>query len=199
MSSMPGSTSQPCRPGRHWFEAIADGVPPAGTYVHVEPHAELGGDLASSNAYVPSAAGAEPEDAVLAMPAELRAARRTLFDRPIRSILVMRGDQLGDVCASLPAFARLRTLFPDAHITALVQPATAAVVAASGVADAVMTLTLDYDAVTERRHLSVDEEGRLRGSLPRLALDLAIDLCPGGRDQAPAAAIRRDLSRWLWA
>jgi ADP-heptose:LPS heptosyltransferase len=169
-------------PGRHWLGISAgSAVPPAGLFVNIAAPDGLESDLASSDAFVPSveAGQGEPDRAVIAAPAMVRQAARALFDRPIRSIVALRVDQLGDVSASLPAIARLRALFPDAHLTVIVQSAVRAIVAASGLADRIEVLDLSYDPSSETRHLSVDEERRVRLLLADERPDLAIDLCPG--------------------
>src|SRR3546814_17766584 len=74
---------------------------------------------------------------------------------------------------------RLRSLFPNARFTALVQPSVRSVVEASGIVDEVLTIRLDYNEATERRLLSVDEEKRVRSMLEERNFDLAIDLSPG--------------------
>jgi ADP-heptose:LPS heptosyltransferase len=166
--------------GRHWLSVDAGRwVPSHGLFVNVVEMGDAGTDLASSNSFVPSPAdGRDPEQVVVSAPAELRPAARSIFDRPIRSILAVRVDQLGDVSASLPAVARLRELFPEARVTMLVQPGVRAVVEASGLADEVVTVQLPYNVETERRHLPVEEEQRLRGHFDEAHFDLAIDLCP---------------------
>jgi ADP-heptose:LPS heptosyltransferase len=166
-------------PGRHWLEIRAGRRPaPIGLFVNVADADTALPELDGCDAYVPSPATGDPAAAAIAAPATARPAARTLFDRPIRSVLAMRVDQLGDVSASLPALARLRALFPDARLTVVVQPAVAAMVAASGLADAVLTVTLAYDALTERRHLAPEEEARLSAACAGRAIDLAIDLSP---------------------
>ncbi|WP_419825949.1 glycosyltransferase family 9 protein [Sphingomonas sp.] len=166
-------------PGRHWLEIRAGRSPaPTGLFVNVADPAAAPSGLEGSDAYVPSPAAGDPAAAVVAAPATARPAARSLFDRPIRSVLAMRVDQLGDVSASLPALARLRALFADARLTVLVQPAVAAMVVASGLADEVLTVTLGYDALTERRHLAPEEEVRLSAACAGRSFDLAIDLSP---------------------
>jgi len=166
--------------GRHWLSIRAGRlVPAAGLFVNVVAVEGLAEDIASSNSFVPSpAAGVDVEAAIIAAPAELRPAARSLFDRPIRNILAMRVDQLGDVSATLPAIVRLRELFPEAQVTLLVQPGVRAVVEASGLADRVVTMDLPYNPDTERRHLPVSEEERLRAIFADAHFDLAIDLNP---------------------
>ena len=167
--------------GRHWLSIRAgEGAPEGGLFVNVaEPGIIDGLDGSDSYTTVPADGDGDLTTRVLAQPAQQRPAVRSLFDRPIRSILALRADQLGDVSASLPALARLRGLFPDARLVALVQPGVRGVVEASGLADEVLTIKLDYDAATERRHLSVAEEERVRALLGGHDFDLAIDLSPG--------------------
>jgi ADP-heptose:LPS heptosyltransferase len=43
-------------------------------------------------------------------------------DRPIKRILVIRPDHLGDLLFATPALRQIREAFPDAHITGLVGP-----------------------------------------------------------------------------
>jgi ADP-heptose:LPS heptosyltransferase len=136
--------------------------------------------LQGSDAYV--ASPSEPvscEDYIAQTPATVRSGARALFTRPPRTILVIRADQLGDVSASLAAMQRLRALFPGACLTALVQPSTAAIVDASTLADEVLSVTLPYDRLSERRRLDQEEEDRLRGLLADRRFDFAIDLSPG--------------------
>ncbi len=168
--------------GRHWLSVgvVAAKIAPAGLFVNIGDPADAG-TLASSNSFLlaPPHAPGDLDRAVTAMPAIVRSAARTLFDRPIASILAVRVDQLGDVSASLPALARLRALFPDARLTVLAQPGTQAVIEACGLADEVLPITLGYDPVSERRRLDLAEEDRVRAVLGTRRIDLAIDLSPG--------------------
>ncbi|WP_242097984.1 glycosyltransferase family 9 protein [Sphingomonas sp. CROZ-RG-20F-R02-07] len=167
--------------GRQWLSvSVSDRLPPAGLFVNVtEP-----GDaplFATSNAFVeaPPHAPGELDQAVATLPATIRSTARTLFDRPIASVLAMRVDQLGDVAASLPSLVRLRDIFPEARLTVLAQPGVQAIVEACGLADEVMPITLTYDPASERRRLDPVEEDRLRAILAARQFDLAIDLSPG--------------------
>lgn len=138
--------------------------------------------VADSDAFVASSSHPIIGDAavdVASRPAEIRSAARRLIEAPVRDILVMRVDQLGDLSASLPALRRLRAMFPSARITALVAPGLVELVQATGCCDEVLSLHLAYDHVTERRYLDVVEEARVRASLTERRFDLAIDLCPG--------------------
>lgn len=65
-----------------------------------------------------------------------RRVRRTpLAPPPADRLLVIRLGALGDVVRTLPAVAALRTAYPGAHLTWLVEPAAAGVVGAARVAD----------------------------------------------------------------
>ncbi len=169
-------------PGRHWLSLRAGNhAPSAGLFVNIAEPAALLPDLASADAFVPSppAGVTDPGAWIADAAAQPRSAARSIFDQPVRSILAMRADQLGDVSASLPAIARLREIFPEATITLLVQPGVKAIVEASALAERVETIRLDYSAVTERRALPAAEEARLRALFAAEHYDLAIDLCPG--------------------
>ncbi|WP_083952587.1 glycosyltransferase family 9 protein [Sphingobium amiense] len=167
--------------GRHWLSVNSPSrSDSAGLFVNIGEfaHQEL---LASSNAFVPSPADGttDCDEFVNTIPTVARPAARTLFDGEINSLLIIRADQLGDLSASMPAFARLRALFPKARISALVQPSVQAIVEASGIVDEVLTVELPYDHRTERRYLDDAEERRISNLFNDRALDLAIDLSPG--------------------
>jgi ADP-heptose:LPS heptosyltransferase len=135
-----------------------------------------------SDGFVKSAASPPKGDAaavVAERPAQIRSAKRSLIRQPLRDILVMRVDQLGDLSASLPAIQRLRIRFPRARLTALVAPGLVDIVRASNLCDDVLDLSLAYDHASERRYLEAAEETRVRKSLVDRHFDLAIDLCPG--------------------
>lgn len=166
--------------GRHRLEvSVGNGIPAVGLVVNI---AEMDGELSTSDAFVPSPADRTIVDIaadVISRPTRSRTAARALIDSPVRSILVIRADQLGDVSASLPAIARLREMFPESRIDALVQPGVAPVVAASGIVDEVLTLALQYDPGSGVRYLSIEEEARLAPVLESHGYDLAIDLSTG--------------------
>ncbi|MBS1100918.1 glycosyltransferase family 9 protein [Gluconobacter sphaericus] len=142
-------------------------------------------DAAQSSSYVQSP-GSPTDDAtswVLSQPVERHYPPGALLSGPVKSILVLRTDQLGDVAASLPAMARLRRLFPQAHVTMLLQKSNVPVARASGVADEYLDLTLRYDPKTERRYLDAEADAHLRTQLRGRSFDLAIDLSPGAESQ----------------
>ncbi|GBR05133.1 hypothetical protein GLI01_05690 [Gluconacetobacter liquefaciens] len=158
-------------------------------WVTVRPQEEITASLPDgvrhSDAFVPSASDDKMGtiDHVLSLPTERHRPQEQIFSGSIRSILILRTDQLGDVSASLPAMARLRALFPEARITVLSQTAIVPILIASGVADEYLSLSLSYNGRTERRFLTAEAEHALRQTLRGREFDLAIDLSPGAESQ----------------
>ncbi|GBQ63406.1 hypothetical protein AA103196_0580 [Ameyamaea chiangmaiensis NBRC 103196] len=141
--------------------------------------------VTASDSFVPSSPDGDmtTDDYVLSLPVRRHRPPGRLFLGAIESILVVRADQLGDVSASLPSMMRLRRLFPEAQITMLTQKAVQPIVAASGVADDYLTLSMTYDPVTEKRFLTTQAEADIRRQLAGRTFDLAIDLSPGAESQ----------------
>lgn len=139
-------------------------------------------NLEESDSFVPSAVvprGGDSVQEVVKRPTMMRSAARRLISRPVRRVLAIRADQLGDLSASLSAIKSLREVFPEAHITFMAAPGIAEVVLASGLCDDVVHVSLIYDSVVEKRYLSVEEERRLCSVFSQVNFDVAIDLCPG--------------------
>lgn len=146
-----------------------------------------GFDPSESDAFVPSSSRPKLGDArteVASRPARVRSAARRLIETPVREILVMRVDQLGDLSASFPSLRRLREIFPEARVTALVAPVFVEAVQSTGFCDEVLGLRLDYDHSTERRYFDAKEQRRVSQMFAGLRFDLAIDLCPGDETRA---------------
>ncbi|MBB2169642.1 glycosyltransferase family 9 protein [Gluconacetobacter aggeris] len=138
-----------------------------------------------SDSFVPSALDGKMEtiDHVLSLPVEWHRPQESLFPGTIRSILILRTDQLGDVSASLPAMARIKALFPEARITVLSQRTIQPILVASGIADEYLSLSLSYNSRTERRFLTTEAEQAVRDCLRGREFDLAMDLSPGAESQ----------------
>jgi ADP-heptose:LPS heptosyltransferase len=136
--------------------------------------------LPESDTFVPSPLTGQPDlvAEVCGRPATIRSADAAMIPRDIGSVLAMRVDQLGDVSSSLPALRRLRETFPAAHLVALVPPALAAVIEASGLVDEVLELTLEYSKISERRYIDAEERELFGRRIAGRSFDLAIDLCP---------------------
>lgn len=123
----------------------------------------------------------EPDPARLAeriraLPSVVRPARRTLFPDGVRSILVMRTDQLGDLVASIPALRRLRALVPAARIVGLLTAANADLARTLGLFDEVIVVNFPDDPVEQRRLMPLPAQEALRQRLSPYRFDVAIDL-----------------------
>lgn len=67
--------------------------------------------------------------------------KQRLAEKPPRHITVVRTDRVGDLILSTPFLTALRQGFPDARITAVVDPYCRQVLQWSGLADAILTST----------------------------------------------------------
>lgn len=117
-------------------------------------------------------------EAILSLPAVIRPSARVALSGSVHHVLVMRLDQLGDLCASMPAIRRLKEIFPGAHFEAIVTPPNAYVLHSAGLFDEIITIDFPYDHGTRRRWLSRSSYGKLRDRYANATVDLAIDLSP---------------------
>jgi ADP-heptose:LPS heptosyltransferase len=95
----------------------------------------------------------------------------------VRSILIVKLDHLGDVLLSIPAMRRLREIFPEARITALVGSWSRPLIEAEPAIDEV--LTYDYFAASSShgcRRLSAEDGREVYALFAGRRFDLAIDL-----------------------
>jgi ADP-heptose:LPS heptosyltransferase len=74
---------------------------------------------------------------------------------PIKSILVVKWDEIGDMAAAVHVFGTLKSAYPDAKITVLCKPFAASLIAGDPAVDTVITDIEDwrerYDVVVELR------------------------------------------------
>ena len=149
---------------------------------------KVGEDAALSDAFVPSVLASEKHthdvtDVISNRPVAIHHPRKSIFSYPIKSVLILRTDQLGDVSASMPAMMRIRKMFPDATITVLCQKFVQDFIGSSGIADEFLTIALSYSHVSEARFITPEAEAQVRKALNGRHFDLAIDLCPGEESQ----------------
>lgn len=149
-------------------------------------HVPASFEVTDSDAFIPSPINVydDLKTEILARAANVRPAARSLISGEIRHIMAMRVDQLGDVSATLPAMRRLRDLFPHAELTAVVSPPFVDIVKATGLCNKVIPLTLNYDIVSEKRYIEKEEENKIRISLQKYTVDIAIDLSPAPETRA---------------
>jgi len=139
----------------------------------LEEEAHLGSDA------LVSIGPGEIEEAVNARPSMVRTVERRLLPDPVRTILVQRVDQLGDLVCSIPAILRLRTLFPDARLIGLMTPANEPLAEQLGLFDEIVTVAFSESATENRRILSIKAQDQLRQALAPFDFDIAVDLGEG--------------------
>ena len=101
-------------------------------------------------------------------------ARRRPRREPPRRILAVRLDHMGDVLFSTPAFRRLRSAFPRAHMALLVDPANRAVVEGTGLFDSIIPFASPWFSRRPERP-AWRSVARIVRVLRRGRFDLAID------------------------
>jgi len=171
-------------PGRHMIELGFHDATGRRVRRHQEnvlvaaPHAE--DEHSDSDAFVAGAPeGAAIEEAVNARPSLVRSVERRLLPDPVRTILVQRVDQLGDLVCSVPAIQRLRALFPDAKLIGLLTPANHALAENLSLFDEIVTVDFAESVIERRRVLPIEAQQELRSTLAAHTFDLAIDLGQG--------------------
>ena len=133
---------------------------------------------AGSDAQVPVS---DPDPVLLAariraLPSVVRSPERTLLDKPPRTVLLMRTDQLGDVISSTPSIRRLREMMPQARFVGLLTAANVDIARTIGLFDEIIIADFPDDKFERRRIMPLAEQERLRRRLEPYHFDLAIDL-----------------------
>jgi ADP-heptose:LPS heptosyltransferase len=127
--------------------------------------------------YRPGRAGSTADEAIDEEPTLLTHSPCPLIEREtIDKILVIKLDHLGDVLLTLPAIRRLRDLFPEAEITALVGSWARTLMEREPCVDRVLTYDL-YHASSSRppRVLMANDRQAVWELLAPHGFDLAID------------------------
>jgi ADP-heptose:LPS heptosyltransferase len=135
-----------------------------------------------SDASLPPDLGPDLTAAVAALPSVVRPARRSPLPDPVRSILVVRADQLGDLVVSLPAMERLRRLFPHARLTLIATAGNADLARATGLFEEVLTVSLD-EGGADLRLMAPEAQAALAERLASARFDLGVDLGEGPRSR----------------
>ena len=139
-------------------------------------------DYPDSDGIVTLQPGAEGtiEDRVNALPSAMHEAARPDRLPDIRTILVVRPDQLGDLVASIPAILRLREAFPEAKLVGLFGYANIDLARTLGVFDETIAVDLRESMSLRTRLLSLEAQHALREQLAAYGFDLAVDLAQSG-------------------
>jgi ADP-heptose:LPS heptosyltransferase len=116
------------------------------------------------------------DEQIMARPAVVRNAVRADALDAVKSILVLRTDQLGDTVASLPALRRLRALFPRSTIVGLVTPANADLANTFSAFDELIVVEAPDDHLQRKRVMPIDAQLALKERLAPYHFDLALDL-----------------------
>lgn len=116
------------------------------------------------------------EEQINSRPSAVHEAARSNMLPDIRSIMVLRADQLGDMVASIPGIMRLRELFPDARLVGVVSPANADLARSIGAFDDLVVISYRESMELRTRILGWEEQQALRDRLAPFAFDVAIDL-----------------------
>jgi len=144
-----------------------------------------GTDFAESDAFVAgSPESTAIEDVVNSRPSMIRTVERKLLPDPVRTILVQRVDQLGDLVCSVPAIRRIRELFPQARLVGLMTPANLALAESLALFDEIVTTPFAESTTERRRVLPIEAQDTLRRALLPYQFDLAIDLGQGDESRA---------------
>jgi ADP-heptose:LPS heptosyltransferase/GT2 family glycosyltransferase len=101
-----------------------------------------------------------------------------LIDREtVKSILVVKLDHIGDFITSLPAIRRLKAAFPDARLTALLAPASAAIAALEPAIDECIPFEFFFErSELGEKELTEAELAELTARLAPYRFDIAVDL-----------------------
>jgi ADP-heptose:LPS heptosyltransferase len=126
-----------------------------------------------------STAGLPLDERINSLPSIIYSTRRPFFETPIRRVLVVRADQLGDFVISIPAINKLRDLFPEARFFGLVSRAALEVAQTLEFFDELFEINMIYEPIEGRRYLSLHDQIELRSRLGNHSFDLAIDLSTG--------------------
>ncbi len=116
------------------------------------------------------------EEQINSRPSAVHEAARSNMLPEIRSILVMRADQLGDLVASIPGIMRLRELFPQAKLIGVFSPANVDLARSLGIFDDLLVINFRESMELRTRTLSWEDQEDLRDRLAPYAFDIAIDL-----------------------
>ncbi len=111
-----------------------------------------------------------------ARPSVVREAWRPNQLGEVKSILVARSDQLGDLVASIPGIVRLREIFPRARLVGLLGPANADLARSLQLFDDILVINHAESWHQRSRPLSLEQQIEIRDLCAPYRFDLAIDL-----------------------
>ena len=163
------------------FTTLGDAMRSHVEYVVVAP-ARTEAELPECDGVVdmPGVAPEALEAAINARPSVVRPAHRNLFPDGVKSVLILRTDQLGDMATSAPAVRRLRELLPEAKLVGLLTSGNAEFAATLGLFDEIIVIDFPDDPAERRRLMGPQAQEQLRRQLADYDFDIALDLAESG-------------------
>lgn len=122
-----------------------------------------------------------------ARPSIVHKASNASFPGPIRTVAVLRSDQLGDTVVSTAAFLRLRQLLPDAKIVGIMSPACIDLARSYGIFDEIIELDFPEEAAQRQRVMDINDQEDLIRKLKAYNFDLTIDFVLSGPSRSLVA------------
>ena len=139
-------------------------------------------DFEGGDAWTPLTNPDDPrsvDEQINARPSIVSEAKRRIFREPIKNVLVLRTDQLGDIVISVPAIKRLREVLPDSRIVGLFTSANADLAKTLGYFDEIIVIDFPDDKEVQRKRvMTAEQQETLRARLAPYKFDLAFDLAP---------------------
>lgn len=116
------------------------------------------------------------EDQINSRSSVVHEAARSNMGVDVKTILVVRPDQLGDMVASVEGIFRIRELFPHAKIVGLLSPANSDLASTLNVFDDIIEIVYKESHYQRTRVLEFDQQLELKERLLPYHFDMAIDL-----------------------
>ncbi|MBO1360625.1 hypothetical protein J2D73_12585 [Acetobacter sacchari] len=111
-----------------------------------------------------------------ARPSILHRCSTRSFPFDIKTVAVLRPDQLGDLVASIPALQKIRAALPDVKLVGLLSRANEGLARSLGIFDEIVLVHFPDDPVMHQRIMSLEDQIALKKVLAPFKFDLAIDL-----------------------
>ena len=115
-----------------------------------------------------------------ARPSIVHRASTHSFPGKIKTVAVLRPDQLGDMVISVPALLRLRELLPEARLVGLLSPANAPLAKSFGIFDEIILLDFPDDPHQRQRIMDRKGQAELARQLAPYKFDVAINFPVAG-------------------
>lgn len=138
----------------------------------------LQSDYPDSDAVITLPPGGEGtlDEQIAAQPSAIHEAWRANQLGEVKTILVCRSDQLGDMVASIPGVERLREIFPDAKIVGVLTPANYEFARTLNLFDDIILLNHAESWHQRNRLLTMAQQIEFRDKCAPYKFDIAMDL-----------------------